>query len=120
MKSFPALSRPSLAAAALVAAASATLPAVSGDLFGGFGSGWGDLSQPLDAGIVVGNPADLPEEEDKKLFDEPDWLGSNDYEDVAIDILGQWGTADSDADLDGSGMVDAFDLLLLSLLQPQP
>ena len=70
---------------------------------------WWNLFDPLGA-IVVGNPADLPEEEDKSFTGETPTVES---------VLEAWGTPDEMTDLDGSGMVDLFDLIEVLELQPQ-
>lgn len=64
-------------------------------------------------GIVVGNPADLPEEGDKKFA-----LRMNqtplDFAEMSTIVIEQWGTDATEADLDRSGRVDGLDLLLLA------
>ncbi len=64
-------------------------------------------------GIVVGNPADLPEEEDKKFALRMDQTPL-DFAEMSTIVLDQWGTDATEADLDRSGRVDGLDLLLLA------
>ena len=60
--------------------------------------------------IIVGNPADLPEEGNKSFTGETPTVES---------VLEAWGTPDEMTDLDCSGMVDLFDLIEVLELQPQ-
>lgn len=73
------------------------------------------FTEPVVLGaIIVGNPADLPEEGNKSFMD----FEGNTVPDIES-ILSAWGTSTGNADLDGNGIVDGFDLLAVLELQPQ-
>lgn len=73
------------------------------------------FTEPVVLGaIIVGNPADLPEEETDSFMDPT----SNDLPTIES-VLNAWGTSTGNADLDGNGIVDGFDLLAVLELQPQ-
>ena len=104
--------RLSLALLALCPAAAMTM-ASSANAFDWWGQS-SSLSAPTLGGIVVGNPADLPEEETDSFMD----LTGNDIPNIES-VLNAWGTSTGNADLDGNGIVDGFDLIaVLELLPP--